>query len=244
MRHAGQLDRAAALHERALKTKRAKLGEDHPTTLMSLHNLAATFGDLGQVDRAIPLHEQALKACRAKLGEDHPRTLIAQRGLARTYEKARRYRDAEPLFRKTVQAAGREEPRNDSFYSDLLASLGRCLIRQARHAEAVAPLRECLEVQEKIQPGAWTTAQTRSLLGEALAGQREFLAAEPLLLDAQKALTERRGTIRSLDRDAPLRDAAERLVRLYEAWGKPEKATAWKAKLGMLDLPADVFDPR
>ena len=40
---------------------------------------------------------------------------------------------------------------------------------------------------------------------------------------------------------ARLSEAAERVVRLYEAWGKPEQATAWKAKLGLADLPADVF---
>jgi hypothetical protein len=38
-----------------------------------------------------------------------------------------------------------------------------------------------------------------------------------------------------------LREAAERVVHLYEDWGKPAKATAWKAKLGMPDLPAEVF---
>jgi hypothetical protein len=31
------------------------------------------------------------------------------------------------------------------------------------------------------------------------------------------------------------------VVRLYEDWGKAERAAMWKAKLGMPDLPADVF---
>jgi hypothetical protein len=35
--------------------------------------------------------------------------------------------------------------------------------------------------------------------------------------------------------------AAERVVHLYENWGKPEQAGAWKMKLGLPDLPADVF---
>jgi len=30
-------------------------------------------------------------------------------------------------------------------------------------------------------------------------------------------------------------------VRLYEAWGKPEQAAMWKERLGMADLPADLF---
>jgi hypothetical protein len=38
-----------------------------------------------------------------------------------------------------------------------------------------------------------------------------------------------------------LRAAAERVVRLCEEWSKPDQAAAWKAKLGMPDLPADAF---
>jgi hypothetical protein len=30
-------------------------------------------------------------------------------------------------------------------------------------------------------------------------------------------------------------------VRLYEGWGKADQATAWKARLGLADLPQDVF---
>jgi hypothetical protein len=38
-----------------------------------------------------------------------------------------------------------------------------------------------------------------------------------------------------------LPEPADRVIKLYEAWGKPEEARAWKAKLGLADLPADVF---
>jgi hypothetical protein len=31
------------------------------------------------------------------------------------------------------------------------------------------------------------------------------------------------------------------VLRLYATWGRPEQARAWKAKLGLTDLPADVF---
>jgi hypothetical protein len=31
------------------------------------------------------------------------------------------------------------------------------------------------------------------------------------------------------------------VVRLYETWGKPKQAKAWKERLGLADLPADVF---
>jgi hypothetical protein len=31
------------------------------------------------------------------------------------------------------------------------------------------------------------------------------------------------------------------VIRLYEAWSQPGQAKAWKSKLGLADLPADVF---
>jgi hypothetical protein len=31
------------------------------------------------------------------------------------------------------------------------------------------------------------------------------------------------------------------VVRLYEVWGKPDQSAAWKARLGLADLPDDVF---
>jgi hypothetical protein len=39
-------------------------------------------------------------------------------------------------------------------------------------------------------------------------------------------------------------DQAERVVRLPEAWGRPEEAAAWRARLRMTagDLPRDVFE--
>jgi hypothetical protein len=36
-------------------------------------------------------------------------------------------------------------------------------------------------------------------------------------------------------------EAEKRVVRLYTNWGKQDQVTAWKAKVGMPDLPADVF---
>jgi hypothetical protein len=107
--------------------------------------------------------------------------------------------------------------------------------------EASLVLRECLELREKSQPDDWSTAETRGLLGEALAGQKDYQGAEPLLLAAQKTLSSRRTKIPPPDRDRTLRDVAGRLIRLYEAWGKLDRASEWKVKFGLSDLPADVF---
>ena len=79
-----------------------------------------------------------------------------------------------------------------------------------------------------------------SLLGGALLGQGRYAEAEPLVVAGYEGMKAREARIAVPERSR-LREAAERVVRLYEAWGKPEQAAAWKAKLGMPDLPADVF---
>jgi hypothetical protein len=79
-----------------------------------------------------------------------------------------------------------------------------------------------------------------SLLGGALLGQGRYSEAEPLIVPGYEGMKERQAKIAVLDQSR-LREAAERVVRLYEDWGMAEQAAVWKAKLGMPDLPADPF---
>jgi serine/threonine protein kinase len=230
-RQAGQPDRAIPLLEHVLNRHRVKLGEDHPHTLVSMNNLAGAYRDAGRLDRAIPLLEQALAAHRSRFGDEYFGTLFVRTGLARCYMKVGRHRDAEPLLRQVVASADRDKPRNDRFYSDALRLLGECLIHMDQFDEAVPILRESLKITEQTSPDDWTPASVRGLLGEAFVGQKEFQTAEPLLLDAQKALSERREKIPPRDRDVTLRDAVDRLVHLYESWGRSAEAERWKRQI-------------
>ena len=112
---------------------------------------------------------------------------------------------------------------------------------QSRWAEAEPLLRESLKICEKALADDWKRYDAMSLLGGSLAGQGRYVEAEPLIVPGYKGMKERESRITVPDRFR-LREAAVRVIRLYEAWGKPEKATEWKAKLGMPDLPAEVLD--
>jgi hypothetical protein len=79
-----------------------------------------------------------------------------------------------------------------------------------------------------------------SLMGGSLLGQGRYAEAEPLVVPGYEGMKAREARI-YVPEKFRLREAAERVIRLYEDLGKPEQATAWKAKLGMPDLPADVF---
>src|SRR5262249_13569121 len=111
-----------------------------------------------------------------------------------------------------------------------LATLGLMLLGEKAWDEAEPLLRECLAIREKTQPDAWTTSNSRSLLGGALLGQNKLDDAEPLLLDGYEGMKDREAAI---PRQARVRipDALERLVRLYEAKGNETDAAAWREKL-------------
>lgn len=63
-----------------------------------------------------------------------------------------------------------------------------------------------------------------------LANLRKHAEAEPLLLRGYEGMREREGTIAEAGRQR-LPQAVERLVRPYEATGRPEEAAEWRAKL-------------
>jgi hypothetical protein len=124
-----------------------------------------------------------------------------------------------------------------------MAQLGRNLIRQRKWIEAEPILRECLAVRERVQADAWDTFDTRSLLGASLLGQGQFAEAEPLILAGYEGLKAREARIPAHRRE-DLEAAAGRIVPFYEAWGRPEKAAAWKARLDRAGPPADPLASR
>ncbi len=104
------------------------------------------------------------------------------------------------------------------------------LLIEKKPAEAELKLRQCLRIRQKIQPDNWTTAETESLLGEALLQQRKFAEAEPLLLSGYEEMLRHKDEIPPQDRPRLIK-ALERVVKLYEAWGKDEKAMRWRKDL-------------
>jgi hypothetical protein len=111
---------------------------------------------------------------------------------------------------------------------------------QSRWAEAEPPLREALAIREKVSPDDWSRFDDMSMLGGAMLGQSRHAEAEPLIVGGYEGMKGREPRITVALRWR-LPEAAGRIARLYEAWDRPDQASAWKARLGLRDLPADVF---
>jgi hypothetical protein len=69
------------------------------------------------------------------------------------------------------------------------------------------------------------------MLGLALANQKRFNEAEPLLLSGHAGLKQRASTIPAQTRERRVRESVQRLILLYDAWNKPEEAAKWRKEL-------------
>ena len=69
------------------------------------------------------------------------------------------------------------------------------------------------------------------MLGGALLGQRKYADAESLLLAGYEGLQSRQAKIPAPVFIRSLTEALERLVQLYDAWGKKNKTALWQRKL-------------
>jgi tetratricopeptide (TPR) repeat protein len=227
---ARQLKQSIPLFEEILRVRRAKLGENDPETINAALNLAVNYRADNRLDEAIALCELWLTRSRQKLGAEHPHTLYGLSELAGTYVEANEFDRAVPLYRELLNVQSRKLPADHPAWVNTLALLGRCLLDAGKITDAEPVLRECLTIRERKEPDAWTTFHTKSMLGGTLAAQKKYSDAEMLVLQGYEGLKQREAKIPANSK-ARLAEALERLVRLYDAWGKKDEAAKWRKEL-------------
>jgi tetratricopeptide (TPR) repeat protein len=223
-----------------LKLLELKLGPDHPDTLRTLANLGVNYRDAGRLEEGIERMEEALKRARKQFGRVPAALAWVQVQLFDAYVRAGQFAKAEPIYRESLEQARRQFGSADPRTASAMTALGLNLLNQAKWSEAETSLRECLNVRQAKQPDDWLRFNTMSMLGDALLGQGRHVEAEPPVVQSYEGLKAREAKIPAAGKPR-LAEAAERVVRLFEAWNKPDQAAAWKQKLGLADLPADDF---
>jgi tRNA A-37 threonylcarbamoyl transferase component Bud32 len=221
---------AEPLYQEVLDGYNTTLGPNHHYALIARSNLAMMYDEQGKYDLAEPLCRENVAGARWTLSLEHPNTRMYIRQLIYCHEQMDRPAQAEPLYRELADFMKQKAGPDSLAYADELAELGGNLLRQQRFAEAEACLRDALAICEQKRPDDWMTYYTRSLLGAALVGRKQYAEAEPLLVQGYEGLKQREAKIRTYAA-VRLREALERLVQLYAAWDKEEKAELWRKKL-------------
>ncbi len=227
----GNSTRAEELLAGALDGFRRTLGEHHALTYWAVGVRAETCELRGKSAEAEALYSQALDGSRRVRGNDHPSTLFIIRRLAGLFLSEGRPEKAEPLLiaaQKTSDTLNNEgNIRGDS----TACTLARLRLAQQRPAEAEPLAHRALSIGLQRYPDHWSRYDALTLVGAALAGQKKYAEAEPLLLEGYQGLKEREERIPFLWRKRRPAEAGARIVDLYDAWGKQDEAERWRNRL-------------
>jgi eukaryotic-like serine/threonine-protein kinase len=140
--------------------------------------------------------------------------------------------DRANVWRQKLLAALKKRDGPDSVaYAEELAEQGENMLQSKRYSEAEPILRDCVGILQKKRPGEWETFRAQSLLGVNLLEMQRYAEAEPLLIHGYEGLKARERQIPPLFARHRVSEAGQRIIRLYEVWGKAETAAEWRTKL-------------
>jgi eukaryotic-like serine/threonine-protein kinase len=220
----GDIKQAEAMASEANKSLRA---QGNP------FGLAQSLIDLGNVRRlqgrypeAESLIDEGTKLFAKSQGEDHPNVAFGLTSLATAYYYEGRYDLAEQDARKALAIAEKSSKASHT-YARASAILGRILTITGRASEAEPLLRDALAVLEPRVPRQSNPMATMlGNLGDCLVAQARYAEAEPLLNESYTILKAV-----NVPQSPGLDEARQRLVSLYEAWGKPQEAARYRSQL-------------
>ena len=224
---AGDLAGAERYRREAMELSLKLFDEKNRKVVQSMNALARTLwlkNDARSLEEAQSIQTRALELAHAIDGD---KSLDIAQGIDLLGCIARDRGDlprAIELFREALRMRTDLQKADHPATAGAMAQLADALTRAGQTGEAVDLATRALEIRKaKLQPGDWTLANTASILGGALTAAGDYAKAEPLLLEAQQTL---KGSAALAGR--PRREVNERLVTLYEKWGKPAEAEKWR----------------
>ncbi len=227
----GRLDDAEPLFREALELRRKLFGDASQHVAESLHNLAALLTEKSDYEGAETLYREAIATLREILGEEHPLVAEAAMNLAFMLQAKGDSEGAEEWFQQSLAARRRQLGDRHTNVGISLAGLARLHVSNGEPGSAEPLLREAFEIFESTLPeDHWRTAEVKSLIGGCLLARAQFADAEPLLLDGYRGMVNKRG-----GRYRRTREALDRVIGLYEAWGKDGPEAEYRALASATD---------
>jgi eukaryotic-like serine/threonine-protein kinase len=206
----------------------ATFGPTDPNSLIFRLNVLAARREAGDVAAARAGLKELVEPAEKVFGPNHPNTLGLVQNLAEALEIEKQWDEA-LAGRQRVVDAERKRGSTGPALPLALVRLAQTLLAAGRPAAAEPVLREALAIRERTEADLWGTFLARAMLGAALAGQKKYAEAEPLLLEGYRGLQARAELI-PYGNFKPLPWSREALVQLYTAWGKPAEAAKWRAE--------------
>ncbi len=202
-------------------------GDVHPLVASILSPLATVQEFAGRNEQAESTYIETLQMRRKLLGPEHPEYAWTMFNYADHLLRVERYPEAAEWARKVLALRGKTLTDDHPAVATAMGLLGRALDRMDSLEAGERWLRESWRIRQETFPeGHYLIASSESILGEHFVLTGDYAKAEKHLLAGERDL------LASRSEDAPImQDSRHRIVKLYEAWGKPDEAALWRAKL-------------
>ncbi len=222
----GELDKAEAEYQQALDVFNRSSEASSSTRITTLVNLSSVLGKRQKYQEAERLLGQALDLFRTSpdRNEFYLGKILRQSALISSAKHD--YATAEEQAKKSIDMARRASTglTSQDVLAESLDDLGLILINSGKPARAEPYLREALTIRRTINSkGHPQVAAASGLLGECLTKQKRYREAEPLLIESYNDVKSSPGA------QGPVTIETQRLLKLYEAWGKPDLAARYRA---------------
>jgi serine/threonine protein kinase/tetratricopeptide (TPR) repeat protein len=220
----GDYGGAEPLYRESLEIYRRLLDGDHTAVATILNNLGGVRREKGDYEGAEPLFREALDMRRRLLGEDHPGVATILNNLAGLRREKGDYEGAEPLSREALEMFRRLLGDEHPYVGISLKNLADILVARGRATDAETLILEALSIfREALPPDHWRIPNAESSLGSILTALGRHEEAEQLLIASYPIIRDKKGA-----RSRYSRVTLARLVALYEAWGRREKAAEYR----------------
>ena len=190
----GLAARGEVLFTKAVATRQAELGADHPLTLNSMHNQALASLHMKKLSEAIERFERVRDAQVKTLGADHQDTLTTLENLGAAYTQAGKFTEAFALLEQVrdrrVEQLGNDDPRTIGTWERLAGAYSTA----GKNPEAIALYEKVLDAQrQKHGDGHPQVIMTMVNLGLAYQAGYKMKQALALYEKARDAAVPRLG---------------------------------------------------
>jgi serine/threonine-protein kinase len=218
---------AESLHRSALAILEANHPEPNTLVADAMDGLATALDIEGKTAASESAYVETLALRRKLLGPEHPKYTWTLFNYSFLVFAQGRYQEAADISRQILALRGKTIPDTHPSIAASLQTLGRCEDKLGDTASGRRSLEESIALRRKVlPPDSWLIASSEGFLADHFIFVKQYAKAETLSLDAYGIMTKALGA-----QHPKTQVAINRLVGLYEASGRPDKAAEFKAKL-------------
>jgi tetratricopeptide (TPR) repeat protein len=223
-RDKGELERAQAAYQEFLeRLRRFPVKHEAGEALFNLGVIDYTRGNYQEAEKRL---SEADKLFSQYLGESFTQIAEFLYYLASIHCLQKDYARAEAEARRALEIRRQKQGPDHPWTIVSLGLLSKVLISAGRPANAAPYLREAME-KFRAAPDRNKWHQVAGILGECLMLLKRYEEAERLLIES---CTIHQCDCGGKSRGTFLIEMCQRLVKLYEAWGKKEQAARFRTE--------------